>query len=192
LLAAASGSRFETLYVVAIHTGLRRGELLGLKWTDADLEAGTLTVRRSLDVDSTFKTPKNRAAKRTLKLTPQALDALKAHKVRQNEERLQAGARWQDHDLVFPNTVGKPMNAGNLYRRGFQPLLERAGLTDEGFTIHSLRHTFATTLADKGVHPSTAQKMLGHSDIRMTLAIYTHATDGMQDAATAALEGAFS
>jgi hypothetical protein len=65
-------------------------------------------------------------------------------------------------------------------------------LSDEGFTIHSLRHTFATTLAAKGVHPSTAQKMLGHSDIRMTLAIYTHATDGMQDYATAALEEAFS
>jgi hypothetical protein len=84
------------------------------------------------------------------------------------------------------------MNAGNFYRRDFQPLLERAGLADEGFTFHSLRHTFATTLAAKGVHPSTAQKMLGHSDIRMTLAIYTHATDDMQDAAIAALESAFS
>jgi integrase len=188
LLEAASESRLEAFYVVAIHTGLRRGELLGLKWTDADLNAGTLTVRHSLDVDGTFKTPKNRAAKRTLKLTPRALDALKAHKVRQNAERLQAGARWQDHNLVFPNTVGKPMNAGNLYRREFQPLLERGELAKEGFTIHSLRHT----LADKGVHPSTAQKMLGHSDIRMTLAIYTHATDGMQDAATDALEEAFS
>ncbi len=84
------------------------------------------------------------------------------------------------------------MNAGNLYRREFQPLLKRAGLADEGFTIHSLRHTFATALAENGVHPSTAQKMLGHSDIRMTLAIYTHATDDMQDAATAAVESAFS
>src|SRR5215207_2642734 len=192
LLEAASGSRFEAFYVVAIHTGLRRGELLGLKWTDADLEAGTLTVRRSLDVDSTFKMPKNRAARRTLKLTPRALDALKTHKVRQNAERLQAGSRWQDHGLVFPNTMGKPMNAGNLYRREFQPLLKRAGFANEGFTIHSLRHTFATTLAEKGVHPSTAQKMLGHSDIRMTLAIYTHATDEMQDAATDALQEAFS
>jgi integrase len=178
--------------VVAIHTGLRRGELLGLRWTDADLDAGTLAIRRSLDVDGTFKAPKNRAARRTLKLTPRALEDLKTHKVRQNAERLRAGSRWQDQDLVFPNTVGKPMNAGNLYRREFQPLLERAGLRNEGFTIHSLRHTFATTLADKGVHPSTAQKMLGHSDIRMTLAIYTHATDGMQDAATDALEEAFS
>jgi len=192
LIEAASGSRFEALYVVAIHTGLRRGEMLGLKWTDADLEAGTLTVRRSLDVDGTFKTPKNRAAKRTLKLTRQALNALQTHKAHQNAERLQAGTRWRDHDLVFSNTLGKPMNAGNLYRREFQPLLEKAGLANEGFTIHSLRHTFATTLAEKGVHPSTAQKMLGHSDIRMTLAIYTHATDGMQDTATAALEDAFS
>jgi integrase len=83
-------------------------------------------------------------------------------------------------------------HSGNLCRREFQPLLERAGLTDEGFTIHSLRHTFATTLADKGVCPSTAQKMLGHSDIRMTLAIYTHPTEGMQDFATAALEETFS
>jgi integrase len=192
LLEAASDDRFEALYVVAIHTGLRRGELLGLKWTDADLDAGTLTVRRSLDVDGTVKVPKNRAGRRTLKLTSRALDALKTHKVRQNAERLQAGSRWQDDGLVFPNTVGKPMNAGNLYRREFQPLLKRAELADEGFTIHSLRHTFATTLAEKGVHPSIAQKMLGHSDIRMTLAIYTHATYGMQDAATDALQEAFS
>ncbi len=166
---------------MAIHTGLRRGEPLGLKWADVDLEAGTLTMWHSLDVDGTFKTPKNRAAERARKLTARALVALKTHKVRQNAERLQAGSRCQDHNLVFPNTVGKPMNAGNLYRREFQPLLERAGLGNEGFTIHYLRHTFATTLADKGVHPSTAQKMLGHSDIRMTLAIYTHATAALEE-----------
>ena len=178
--------------VVAIYTGLRRGELLGLKWTDVDLDKGTLRVQRSLDVDGTFKTPKNQAARRALELTSRALEALKAHKVRQNAERLQAGTRWQDHNLVYPNTIGKPMNAGNFYRREFQPLLKRAGLANEGFTIHSLRHTFATTLADRGVHPSTAQKMSGHSDIRMTLSIYTHATDSMQDGATEALEDAFS
>ena len=112
LLEAACESRVKALYVVAVHTGLRRGELLGLQWTDADLDAGTLTVRRSLDVDGTYKTPKNQAAKRTLKLTSQALDALKSHKARQNTERLQAGPRWQDHNLVFPNTVGKPWMPG--------------------------------------------------------------------------------
>jgi integrase len=191
LLSAASGSRSEALYIVAIHTGLRRGEILGLKWSEVDLEAGTLSVKRSLDVDGTFKTPKNPASRRSLKLTHRALAALKAHKARQSEERLKSGDVWQDNNLVFPNTIGKPMNAGNFYRREFQPLLERAGLAGEGFTFHSLRHTFATTLAANGVNPATAQKMLGHSDVRMTLAIYTHATDGMQDAATAALESAF-
>jgi integrase len=146
---------------------------------------------RSLDVDGTFKTPKNPASRRTLKLTPRALEALKAHKVRQNGERLAVGADWEDNNLVFPNTIGRPMNAGNFYRRDFKPLLERAGLVDEGITFHSLRHTFATTLAEIGVNPATAQKMLGHSDVRMTLAIYTHATGDMQDAAIDALEGAF-
>ena len=153
------------MYVIVLCTGLRRGEVLGLKWSDIDLDAGTLSVKRSLDVDGAFKTPKNRSSRRTLKLTTWALAALGAHKARQNEERLRKGAGWQDNDLVFPNTLGKPMNAGNLYRREFQPLVKRAGLADEGFTFHSLRHTFATTLAAKGVHPSTAQKMLGHSDI---------------------------
>jgi integrase len=191
LLSAASGDRWEALYVIALHTGLRRGEALGLLWEDVDLEEATLSVKRSLDIDGTLKTPKNPASRRTLKLTPRALAALKAHKVRQNEERLRAGDVWEDHNLVFPNTVGRAMNAGNFYRRDFKPLFERVGLADERFTFHSLRHTFATTLAAKGVHPSTAQKMLGHSDIRMTLAIYTHATDEMQDAATAALESAF-
>src|SRR5215211_5951327 len=195
LLEAASQkpwSRSEALYTVAIHTGLRRGEVLGLKWSDVDLERGTLSVKRSLDVDGTLKTPKNAASRRTLKLTPRALEALKTHRLRQNQERLTAGTRWEDYNLVFPNTIGKPMNAGNFYRREFQPLLEQAGLAEEGFTFHSLRHTFATTLAARNVNPATAQKMLGHSDIRMTLAIYTHATDEMQDAAIAALESAFA
>jgi integrase len=190
LLEEARGGRLEALYVVALCAGLTRGEVLGLKWSDIDLGGGTLSVKRSLDVDGTYKSPKNRSSRRTLKLTTQSLAALGAHKTRQNEERLRKGDGWQDNDLVFPNTLGKPMNAGNFYRRDFQPLLERAGLADEGFTFHSLRHTFATTLAAKGVHPSTAQKLLGHSDIRMTLAIYTHATDDMQDAAIAALESA--
>ena len=130
--------------------------------------------------------------RRTLRLTPVALAALRAHRVRQNAERLKVGERWCDDDLVFPNSVGRPINPSNLYRRGFRPLLSKACLGDEGFTFHSLRHTFATTLAERGVHPATAQKLLGHKDIRMTLAIYTHSTDDMQDAAINAISEAFS
>jgi hypothetical protein len=90
--------------------------------------------------------------------------------------------------LIYPSKI---LACADAYRSDFKPLLERARLAGEGFTIHSLRHTFTTTLAVKGVHSSTAQKMLGHSDNRMTLAIYTRATEGMQDAATASLEEAF-
>ena len=192
LLEAAKGVRMEGFYILALHTGMRRGELLGLKWNAVDLEAGTVKVRHSLDVDGTLKEPKNQASRRTLKLSLQAIDALRAHRKRQSEERLKAGARWRDNGLVFPNTLGRPQNAGNLYRREFQPLLKRAGLADQGFTIHSLRHTFATTLAAKNVNPGTAQKLLGHSDVRMTLAIYTHATGDMQDEAIDAISGAYS
>ena len=156
------------------------------------MPGSSVKVRRSLDVDGTLKEPKNQASRRTLKLSPQAVNALRAHRKRQSEERLEAGAKWQDHGLVFCNTVGKPMNAGNLYRRDFQPLLKRASLADQGFTIHSLRHTFATTLAAKNVNPGTAQRLLRHSDVRMTLAIYTHATGDMQDEAMEAISGAFS
>jgi integrase len=192
LLEAAREDCLEALYVVALHTGLRRGELLALRWNDVDFEKSTLRVDESLDQHGAFHAPKREESRRTLGLTPVSLAALKAHRSRQLEERLKVGERWEDNGLVFPNTVGKPMNPSNLYRREFQRLLSKASLGDEGFTFHSLRHTFATTLAERGVHPATAQKLLGHKDIRMTLAIYTHATDDMQDAAIDAISEALS
>src|ERR687890_600961 len=156
LLSAASGDRLEALYVTAVHTGLRRGELLGLKWTDIDLDAGTLSVQRSLDADGTFNPPKRNKSRRTVKLTSQAVETLKLHRMHQNEERLRA-AKWEDHGLVFPNRVGKPMDHNNLYHRDFKSLLKRAGLWSEDkgerFTFHSLRHTCATLLLSKNVNP---------------------------------------
>ncbi len=190
LLSAAVGDRLEALYVVAIHTGLRRSELLGLKWTDVDLDAGTLSVQRSLDTDRTFNPPKRNKSRRTVKLTGQAVEALKSHRARQNEERLRLGSLWEDHNLVFPNQLGKPMNADNLYHREFRPLLEKAGLS--GFTFHSLRHTCATLLLSKNVNPKIVQEMLGHATISQTMDTYSHVMPGMQDAAAAALENALS
>src|ERR671910_1874410 len=126
LLSAACGDRLEALYITAIHTGLRRSELLGLKWTDVDLDGRTLSVRRSLDKYGTFNPPKRSKSCRTVKLTQQAAEALKGHRACQNEERLQLGSLWEDQGLVFPNRSGKPMNADNLYHRGFKPLLQKA------------------------------------------------------------------
>jgi len=92
LLSAARGDRLEALYVFAIHTGLRRSEILGLTWTDVDLEAGVLSVQRSLDTNGTFNPPKRNKSRRTVKLTDQAIEALKGHRARQNEERLRLGS----------------------------------------------------------------------------------------------------
>ncbi len=190
LLSAASGDRLEALYVAAVHTGLRRGELLGLKWTDVDLDAGTLSVQRSLDKDGTFNPPKRNRSRRTVKLTAQAAESLKGHRARQNEERLQLGSLWEDRGLVFPNQAGKPMNADNLYHRGFKPLLVLAGLS--GFTFHSLRHTCATLLLSKNVNPKIVSEMLGHATISQTMDTYSHVMPGMGDVAATALEEALS
>src|SRR5829696_1317567 len=116
LLIGVRGTRNEALYVVALHTGLRQGELLGLKWSDVDLEAGKLSVRRALKVTDhglDFGPPKNKASRRVVKLNSIAAAALRAHKARQNVERI--GARtWRDTGLVFPNRVGGPSDANNL------------------------------------------------------------------------------
>jgi integrase len=144
LLDAARGTRNKALYVVALHTGLRQGELLGLKWSDVG--AGAVSVRRSLKVTDRgldFGPTKNKASRRSVPLNRTAAGALKAHRACQNEERI-AARTWRDTDLVFPNRVGKPRDHNNLYYREYKPLLRRAGL--EGFTFHALRHTFATAL----------------------------------------------
>jgi integrase len=183
----------EALYVLAIHTGLRQGELLGLKWTDVDLDARTLSVQRSLDADGTFNPPKRNKSRRTVRLTSRAVEALKLHRKHQNEVRLRA-AKWEDHGLVFPNRVGKPMDHNNLYHRDFKCLLKRADLWSEDkgkrFTLHSLRHTCATLLLSKNVNPKIVQEMLGHATITQTMDTYSHVLPGMGDVAATALEEA--
>jgi integrase len=98
--------------------------------------------------------------------------------VRQTEERLKIGPYWTDMDLVFTNQVGGPVNAGNLRRRSFWPLLERAGLPRIRF--HDLRHTAATLMLGRGIHPKIVSEMLGHSQIAITLDLYSHVTPTMQ------------
>jgi integrase len=160
LLSAAHGNLLEAIYVVAIHTGLRQsellGQLLGLKWTDVDLDAGFLSFQRSLGTDGTFNSCKRNKIRRTVKLTGQAAEALNSQRARQNEERLRLGSLWEDHGLGFPNQLGKPMNADNLYPRGFRSLLEKAA--PSGFTFLSLRHTCATLLLFKNLNPRRSSR----------------------------------
>jgi integrase len=189
LLVAAGEERNVALYVAAVHTGLRQGELLGLMWDSVDLEGGKLSVHRSLKVTNqglVFGPTKNKASRRSIPLSKSAVAALKAHKLRQNEERLRLGELWEDHGLVFPNRVGKPMNHSNLYNREFKVLLKKAGLQNRGFTFHSLRHTFATELFTRRMHPKIVQSLLGHSSITQTMDRYSHL---MEDIGGDAVEG---
>lgn len=186
-LEAAKGDRLEALYVLAITTGLREGELLGLRWADVDLEGGRLRVLRQLTRTKkglSFTAPK-RGRTRAVRLTNTAVAILKAHKAAQNGERLKAGSLWQDDGLVFTSTVGTPVDVGNLTYRSFRPLLKRAGLPQ--IRIHDLRHTAATLLLAKGVHPKIVQEMLGHSTITQTMDTYSHVLPDMQDQAVTAM-----
>jgi integrase len=190
-LEAARGERFEALYVVAITAGLREGELLGLKWEDTNLEAGTLAVRRTLSEARSgrfFEPPKNGKG-RSIRLTARAIDVLKQHKASQNEERLRLGTLWHDGDLVFPSLTGTPMNAKNLTSRSFKPLVEQVGLP-RTVRFHDLRHTCATLLLGKGVHPKIVQELLGHATIAITLDTYSHVLPNMQGEAVHAMENA--
>jgi len=194
LLSGASGERNEALYEVAVHTGLRQGELLGLKWADIDLATSRLSVRRALKVTDhglDFGPPKNNASRRSVPLSKTAVAALRAHRTRQNEERLRLGELWQDYDLVFPNRVGKPTDHGNLYYREYKPLLQKSGLGDEGFTFHSLRHTFATELFNQRKRPKIIQSLLGHSSITQTMDTYSHLLDDVDDDEVGGLDEAF-
>ena len=182
-LEAAKGDRLEVLYLLAIHTGLRQGELLGLKWADVDLDRGTLQVQRTLSAAKdgpTFTTPKTNKG-RSVRLTMQAIQALRDHRKRQVEERLKYDGLWQDHGLVFTTLVGTPLNRHNVFSRSFKPLLRRAGLPDIPF--HALRHSFATLMLVGGEHPKVVQEMMGHSGIRVTMDFYSHVLPDMQKGA---------
>jgi integrase len=188
-LEAARSDRFEALYVLAITSGLRKGELLGLKWDDVDLDASKLQVRRALSITNggyTFDTPKSGKG-RSIKLTSRAREVLMRHRKSQLEERIKLAGLWQDHGLVFPTLVGTPMSARNLTARSFKPLLERAGLS-RTVRFHDLRHTCATLLLGKGVHPKIVQEMLGHATISQTLDTYSHLLPDMQGEAVSAME----
>jgi len=191
-LEAARGDRYECMYVVAVTVGLRRGEILGLRWADVDLEAATLRVARQLQrmrdrSGLRFSTPKGGKG-RTISLPPRAIEALRAHRARQAEERLRAGSLYRDGNLVFATQVGTPLEPSNIDRRSFKPLLREAGLPDVRF--HDLRHTCATLLLSRGVNPKFVQELLGHADVGLTLNTYSHYIPSMGDQTALAMEGA--
>ena len=182
-LKAAVGDRLEALYVLAIATGFREGELLGLQWDNVDLDTGEIRVSVALqriDGKHQLVEPKTDSSHRAIVLPAFALTALSAHRLRQVEQRLAAGHKWQKSGFVFTTRRGTPLdssNVGKYYKR----VLKRAELPPRRF--HDLRHTCATLLFSQGVPARTVMEILGHSQISLTMNTYTHVLEPQKQAA---------
>jgi integrase len=173
---------YQALYHLALTTGMRQGELLGLKWTDLQLHSGALLVQCQVqDIrgqGTIFQEPKTRAGRRTIKLGEGTLQALRLHYERQQLLKVVAGSRWKENDLIFPSKVGTPRDPSNLCL-DFNRVLEKAGLPKIRF--HDLRHTAASLMLNHGVPVIVASTRLGHSKPSITLDIYGHLYQEMQD-----------
>jgi integrase len=189
LLETAGGDRLEILYVLAIHTGMRQGELLGLKWENVDLAANAIRVRHTLLRTKgrvILGEPKTKKSRRTVHLTGAASRALEEHLERQLKIMEHLGDLYRDQGLVFTTEVGTPINPSNLRKRSFAPLLRKAGLPRLRF--HDLRHTCATLLLSKNIHPKYVQELLGHATVSITLDTYSHVLPGMGNQVADAME----
>ena len=195
-LDAARGERLEALYVLAVTTGTRQGELLALRWSDLSLEDpenATVSVGRTLTRVGgrvALGEPKTKKSRRSIRLTPRAVETLKAHLERQLREIEVLGDRYEDRGLLFATDTGGPINPSNLRKRSLTPLLKKARLPRVRF--HDLRHTCATLLLAKGTHPKFVQELLGHATIAITLDTYSHVMPGMGDQTARAMQDALS
>ena len=184
LLLAARGDRNEALYHLAIVTGLRQSELLALKWSDLDWQKRALKVQRQLKREKLnegyFIAPKTKAGKRSVDLGAETIKKIQAHYERQRLERLVAGNRWEENDLIFPSTIGTPLNQSNLLK-SFKRFVQIAGLPIIRF--HDLRHTSASLMLNHGVPPIIVARRLGHSKVSITLDTYGHLMPEIQSGA---------
>lgn len=183
ILAAAAGHRLHALYVVAATMGLRRGELVGLRWSDLDLDEGTLRVQQTVQRVAGqlhVQDAKTEDSEAVLPLPEVTWLTLLEHQERQQTERAALAEVWEDHDLVFPSERGTPMEPTNL-SRSFARLRETAGLP--GVRLHDLRHTVVSLLMELGVPPHVVQAIARHADVKITLKVYAHANlDAMRQA----------
>jgi integrase len=189
-LTATADNDLAALWRLALLTGMRKGEILALRWSDVDLDKRVVAVRRTLTRGQngfTYGEPKSRAGRRSIALPASCVNALRKHRTRQLERRLLAGADWQDNDLVFEGGTGEGIYPNTLLRT-FNRLATRLGLPVIRF--HDARHTAATLALAEGIHPKIVQERLGHSNIAMTLDRYSHVTMTMQQDAADRLDAA--
>lgn len=183
--------RYGDLCKMAVLTGLRRGELLGLRWKDVDMQNQVASIRQNLvrrpSGELVFQSPKSSDGERTVALTHRVIHTLQKHRKDQEAKREEVGSAWkgQEHDLVFTNKVGGPVDPSGL-RTAFNNLLDAADLPQIRF--HDLRHTHATLMLRNGEHPKVVSERLGHSRIQITLDRYSHVLPNMQGEAAQKLE----
>jgi integrase len=183
-LIAAQGSRYEALYDLAITSGLRAGELIGLKWSDLDWARGYLHVQRQAQrlpgKGLAFTEPKSASGRRVVVLGQAMMALLDEHLKKQGLLRTFAGERWQEHGMIFTSQIGTCLDHRNVCRE-FKEILRRAGLPDIRF--QDLRHTAATLMLKEGIHPKIVQERLGHAQIFVTMDTYSHVLPAMQEEA---------
>lgn len=181
--------------------GMRKGEALGLRWRDVDFERGVASISQTVAADKANAgkviiqpRAKTAAGSRTVRLTPQTMAALRDHRKRQTEARLEA-AEWHNHDLIVCTSKGTPVNPGGNVNRSFDAIVKPTRLTDGSslrrIRVHDLRHTAATLLLGAGVPAKVVSERLGHATIGITLDLYSHVTADMQAEAAAAMGNLF-
>ncbi|MBA7648150.1 putative prophage phiRv2 integrase [subsurface metagenome] len=181
---AAKATPYYVLFYEALFTGMRRSELLALRWCDVDFIFSQVYVNRSLhhlkDGSYIFTQPKSAKSSRTIALSPSAILLLKEHKEKQKGTRAMLGIPLKDDDLVFSTLEGKPLRP-NTVTRAWTMLAARCGL--KPIRLHDARHTHASLMLKQGIHPKVVQERLGHASIQMTLDTYSHVAPGLQEAA---------
>ncbi|QQE75684.1 site-specific integrase [Brevibacillus composti] len=180
-LSHAKEDKYYIGFVLAIYTGMRRGEILGLRWKDIDFEQARISVQQTLyrpaNSGIIFQEPKTKSAKRRIAIPPFVVKELKAHLSKQNTLRDQYGPGYEDHDLVVCYDDGRPQDPRNLLRH-YERIIKRSGLPYIRF--HDLRHTHATMLLQLGEHPKVVSERLGHSRVGITMDVYSHVLPDMQ------------
>lgn len=198
-LEAAKGDEHYLLFKLALHTGLRPEEYLGLKWQHVQLDykdekgvmRGLLRVRQTVVVNTNgngwyWSTPKTRKGLRDVFFPHDLAQELKSHRARQNELKLKLGRHYQDNDLVFTTRTGAPHRRINVSRRHFKPILKKAEIPER--RLYCLRHSYATLSLVAGVDPKVVSEQMGHASIAFTLGVYHHVMAGMRETGADKLE----
>ncbi len=181
--------RLHAAWLLLATTGMRRGEALGLRWSDLDLDGGRTAIRQTVIAikhEVAFGTPKTAKGRRTVTLDAVTVAALREHRKRQAAERLQIGAGWRDLDLVFCRVDGTPLHP-ERFSRSFTDRARQLGLAR--IRLHDLRHGWATMALAAGVHPKVVQERLGHANISITLDTYSHVTASLHGEAAEKVAG---